>query len=399
MKGKDLAIILIIAHKEILTENEKTSLAQCYMILNKYPIKLICPENLNVSEYKKVNLKCKKFFLNTLIQMAKQKNPRRQDIIKLANQLRDQIEELLPGIGFNSYFEAEIPLSSLLKPIIQNSRIIEFNIQYAIPEGEFLELLSNCSLDQVTKWEDLIVKYFEKPTIVQAYLKLSKRVYIYNRDMSRTFLEKAFRVADSISYKSSDWKPELLNWAYTCFPERANYFVLHSFFVEYVDRDSELLYYLSKEVSPWQSHFNEPAFFETYYKANYNYNIKLAEGLPEPDLDTSFIINHKETLGFEEIAFNYLIDLFDYPIIKIRQLALEALFNLYTYCRKLINNYALKKIEKKSVNQIEHFLLLLHSLSINHTSDISELINKLDWPFQSGHYNIQESFADLIRVC
>lgn len=48
-------VILIIAHKEIISEDEKASLKQCYKILGNYPIKLICPLGLNVSEYKKIN--------------------------------------------------------------------------------------------------------------------------------------------------------------------------------------------------------------------------------------------------------------------------------------------------------------------------------------------------------
>jgi len=51
---KELVVILIIAHKQSLTENEKLSLIQCHKVLNKYPIKLICPEGLNISEYEKL---------------------------------------------------------------------------------------------------------------------------------------------------------------------------------------------------------------------------------------------------------------------------------------------------------------------------------------------------------
>ena len=48
-------VILIIAHKQFLTEQEKLSLKQCYRILGKYPIKIICPEGLDISIYKSVN--------------------------------------------------------------------------------------------------------------------------------------------------------------------------------------------------------------------------------------------------------------------------------------------------------------------------------------------------------
>jgi len=50
----DVAVILIIAHKDSLTGGEKKSLLQCFHILNKYTIKLICPEGLDVSVYKEI---------------------------------------------------------------------------------------------------------------------------------------------------------------------------------------------------------------------------------------------------------------------------------------------------------------------------------------------------------
>lgn len=48
-------IILIIVHKERMSDSEKASLSQCYKILGKHPIKLICPVNLDVSVYYEVN--------------------------------------------------------------------------------------------------------------------------------------------------------------------------------------------------------------------------------------------------------------------------------------------------------------------------------------------------------
>ncbi|MEO6719098.1 MAG: DUF5672 family protein [Ferruginibacter sp.] len=51
----DLVVIIIIGYKPSLTENEKSSLRQCYKIFHKYSIKIISPEGMDVSEYKKVN--------------------------------------------------------------------------------------------------------------------------------------------------------------------------------------------------------------------------------------------------------------------------------------------------------------------------------------------------------
>lgn len=49
-----LAIIIIIGYKSSLSENEKASLRQCYKILHGYPIRIVSPKGMDVSEYKKV---------------------------------------------------------------------------------------------------------------------------------------------------------------------------------------------------------------------------------------------------------------------------------------------------------------------------------------------------------
>lgn len=49
-----LAIIIIIGYKPTLSNNEKASLRQCYKILSRYPIKVVSPKGMDVSEYAKV---------------------------------------------------------------------------------------------------------------------------------------------------------------------------------------------------------------------------------------------------------------------------------------------------------------------------------------------------------
>jgi hypothetical protein len=44
-------VILIIAHKSELTKEECASLKQCFEVLGNHPIKLICPEGLDVIKY------------------------------------------------------------------------------------------------------------------------------------------------------------------------------------------------------------------------------------------------------------------------------------------------------------------------------------------------------------
>lgn len=47
-------IIIIPVYKKLLTEDEILSLKQCFKVLSKYEIRLVCPDNLDVSEYNKI---------------------------------------------------------------------------------------------------------------------------------------------------------------------------------------------------------------------------------------------------------------------------------------------------------------------------------------------------------
>jgi len=348
------------------------------------------------SVVRKAALKSKRAFLDTRDQIAKLNKPGKQVILKSVKQLISTIQDMLPGTNFLSFIETNIDLQKLVKQIYQDTVIRNFDIKSVISEEELFDLLGEVRLDQVAKWEYLIDKYFHKSIGVQAYLKLSKRVFVYDRDLARKFLGKAFQLSNTISYKEHD-ENELIEWAYSSSPENANYYLLNNFYSEYVERSGELMYHLSKKLVPWSGHFNEPDFYEVYYDANYTYNIKLAEGLPEPEIDASFITNHKENSKFEILAINYLVDLLDYPVVKIRHLAIDSLCNLYKVNQDLFHEYILENLTKKSSNQVEHFLTLIHSLSIKYANEIGQVVSKIEWLFESGHYNIQESYADLIK--
>jgi hypothetical protein len=47
-------IVLIFVHDQNLEWFEKISLEQCYRILGKHPIRLVCPEGLNLAEYRAI---------------------------------------------------------------------------------------------------------------------------------------------------------------------------------------------------------------------------------------------------------------------------------------------------------------------------------------------------------
>lgn len=55
----ELVRIIIPAYKE-LSYHEEISLRQCFKVLNKYPVTLVCPPNLNVQQYINISKDCHK---------------------------------------------------------------------------------------------------------------------------------------------------------------------------------------------------------------------------------------------------------------------------------------------------------------------------------------------------
>jgi hypothetical protein len=53
-KISDIVVILIFAHKERLEWHEAIALKQCFRILGKHPIKLVCPRGLNIQAYRNI---------------------------------------------------------------------------------------------------------------------------------------------------------------------------------------------------------------------------------------------------------------------------------------------------------------------------------------------------------
>ncbi len=57
---------LKVKYKEKINEFEEISLRQCYKVLGKYPIRLVCPKGLDISYYKSINSKIEVDFIKPI---------------------------------------------------------------------------------------------------------------------------------------------------------------------------------------------------------------------------------------------------------------------------------------------------------------------------------------------
>lgn len=344
----------------------------------------------------------KRLFLNRKAAIARLKFQPHPFIIGLKQLLVD-LEDALPGYGLAGVFENNVDIEQTAKQMIIKMQRLTPKIYGAITEEEILQLCRTAPFDAIERWVAFCERYLDKDILVNAMVSLSKRAFDYDEQKAKYLLKSALVMVSRIRFRDKNIERDIITWTYRCIPEEANYQLLFVFATGHMDAGSEIPYQIHKKILPWIQQFDEPNFFKEYYAANYEYNVKLASGLPEPDIDVSLILNHHENQILPETITDYLINLFDYPVVKIRELAEKALFELFDFNADLLTRVASTNLSARSSNQIEHFLVLLHSLLFKAPDRVAAILISIDWVFATGHFNLLQSYADLIvhaaRTC
>ncbi|WP_222537021.1 NACHT domain-containing protein [Pedobacter polysacchareus] len=308
-----------------------------------------------------------------------------------------ELQNLLPTKNAAEELTRADWLDKILNQAYIGTKRYTSRLYAAISDEDVAELTRLATYNQIEKWTSLLFEFFDRKIIIGCLVNLSKIAHVYDEDQAREILDVAFQTLENINHGSTDIAKELLDWSYICYPAKANAFVLQSFYSGHQRSYSEIPYDIDRVLVPYQENFNDPGFYAAYYTANYQYNLKLAEGLSEPAVELAFINTYKESGSFENMAINYIIDLFDYPVVKIRQLAIEALYELYQAYPSIVENTILEKSRSASTNQKEHIISLFSSLAVILPAKVAKILDQYSYLLDSGHFNIENSFADLIR--
>jgi len=307
-----------------------------------------------------------------------------------------QCDVLLPGVDFAGAVGNKLDVGQIAERIINDLILTHSKILGAITDEEIVWLTAHCDHDNIRHWEGIIMQYFSKEILVAALGRLSKNAFVYDESFSRELLIKALAELDKLSYRSGDPDTELLEWCYECMPAEANKYLLQSFYTAHANHYYEILYDIDSKLLPFIEHFNEPTFFQTYFTSNFEFNVKLGAGLAEPAIDNAFIKNYRNEEDFLTVACDYLVSLFDYPVVKIRQLAIQSLYDLILDDEAALSLLIRNKFKGISVNQVEHLNVLLYSITLHSPESVVSAVNELEWLLDRDHFNIQQTFAELI---
>lgn len=266
---------------------------------------------------------------------------------------------------------------------------------WAIADADILWMAERVAAKDVDKWAGFITNRFSKGTITKCLLAFAKTAKVWDLGRATGLVEQAFEYADNRMSSDKTVIEELLELYYTLAPDKAKHRVLQLFVAGHYDYTYDVRYDLWKYIKPWIPRFNDSTIYPAYYQANLDYNRKLAEGLQVSTVRAEFIRNHRETKNSNSIVTGYLIGLFDYPVVKIRESALSSICTVFPFIKSEIKAFAIEKLQDASPNTIEHFLVMLHALSEKDPEYVAELINGFAWMFELQHFNILESLREI----
>ncbi len=302
---------------------------------------------------------------------------------------------------FRQYTTDKIDLAKWQDSILQymNDRREYASVSF-LTDATIYKLVEDAS---ILRWND-IAKFIEAWTNEKvraiALLKLANRILaIHPEEAKKLFREIASDERYKLVYPRGDDSQALgfnpVDSLLKADPEFGKRFLLQSFLAqegryEFISRIDILMEY--------QQYFPGQNVTEVYYESNLQYNRELAKGLPERQDEHHFILNHRESMSFDEIAIKYISSILNYPVVKIRELALQSLFDLVKFDQRNLDLIFKHAIAQGTINQVEYALVIIHAIALDsppllvkHKSDLLALTS-------CKHFNILASLKDIFAT-
>ena len=318
------------------------------------------------------------------------------------NSFVHKTNNLFLGDVFETFIEKNFDKRKWIENILQFINTYrEFVFSSVVSENDLFYIIEEVSILVLENLIDFINKWTSGRTNAIAMLKIANRLFNIERLVAKDILLKlADNENDNLLFPRKD-ESILLNFDIieTCIrnePDFGKKLLLQSYLSQkarygdnFIGSIDNLLKYESFFVGENSSY--------AYFEANLLYNIELSTGLPEKECKYDFISQHQEELIFPEIIIKHLIYLLDYPVIKIRQLTLQSLFDLVINDS---NNYLELVITYGLINgtdnQVEYTLILLNALALMSPERLYPFYKELFKLTNKNHFNILELVKELL---
>lgn len=269
-----------------------------------------------------------------------------------------------------------------------------------LSDKEVIQLIEQSSIMDIEKLLNFVEKWTRHKTRSASLLKIANRLIAIDLNKAKEVVSLATSQYefDSVIFQR-DNDPDKLDFdifktILEADKEYGKKILLKGYYAQKGNYNGELTNSLDKLLK-YQAYFDDEAV-KAYYEANLLYNRELASGLPDKQNRYEFISEHVEKHTFSEIVIKHLIWLFNYPAVKIRELALQSVFDLINNKPEHIQKFIHFSIENGNDNEIEYSLVVLQAIALQAPSQLIQFKKELIGLLKKEHFNILEATKELL---
>ncbi|MBD0777309.1 NACHT domain-containing protein [Maribacter sp. ANRC-HE7] len=317
--------------------------------------------------------------------------------------LFDKIDKAYPKAYFRKYVNEDCDFNKIVDEIYANVNNGPDSVLYAVLKDEdVFEIVTKASLLKQQSIEEFLDRWVKDQTYSKAILILANRLVNPQPEKAKKMLDDiAEKEYDSLLFSNHYNKDTLgFNVVETLIkadPKFGKRYLLKSFISQKGRYFYELLSAINM-LTEYAPYFEGGNVAESFFNANLEYNVGLAEGLPQKTADYDFVEQYTENAELSEVIVNYIVSLFDYPVIKIRELALQALLDISLEIPDYLSHFLKNNLQDLGFNKVEHLLTVLISIALKEPDLLIDYKKEIWVLFRLKHFNINQLLIRLFTV-
>ncbi|WP_323028287.1 NACHT domain-containing protein [Gelidibacter japonicus] len=327
-----------------------------------------------------------------------------KDLIELHfKALCDKIDKAHPKANLKKYVTEDCDLNKIVDEIYSNVNNNPDSVLYAVlTDEDVFEIVTKASLLKQQSIEDFLDRWVKDHTYSKAILILANRLVNPQPEKAKKMLDDiAEKEYDSLLFSNHYNKDTLgFNVVETLIKADSQFgkrYLLKSF----ISQKGRYFYELLSSINmlmEYTPYFEGENVAESFFKANLEYNVGLAEGLPKKTADYDFVEQYTPDVEFSEIIIIYIVSLFDYPVIKIRELALQALSDIFLEIPDYLSHFLKNNLHNLDFNKVEHLLTVLISIAHKEPKRLVDYKKEIWVLFHLRHFNVNQLLISLFTV-
>ncbi|GAB4160305.1 MAG: hypothetical protein Tsb0033_16070 [Winogradskyella sp.] len=317
--------------------------------------------------------------------------------------LFNKIDEAHPKANFKTYVIKNCDLNKIVDEIYANvNNSPDYVLHAVLKDEDAFEIVTKASLLKQQYIEEFLDRWVKDQTYSKAILILANRLVSSQPEKAKKMLDDiAEKEYDSLLFSNHYDKDTLgFNVVETLIkadPKFGKRYLLKSF----ISQKGRYFYELLSSINmlmEYAPYFEGENLADSFFKANLEYNLGLAEGLPQKTADYDFIEQYNADVEFSEIIINYIVTLFDYPVIKIREMALQALLDIFLEIPDYLSHFFKNNLYNLGFNKVEHLLTVLISIALKEPKLIVSYKKEIWALFHQKHFNINQLLITLFTI-